>query len=102
MFLMCSSGIWCTDASFADLAANVTIRAKFGAVFMPTFYTTLGPLTLQTFTFFMMLSVLVSAGISLSRAGENRGKWADLSLAALVVGAVGARAGHVILNWSYF
>ena len=69
---------------------------------MPTFYTTIGPFTLQTFTFFVMLSVLVSAGISLARIHENRGKWADLCLAALIVGVIGARAGHVLLNWDYF
>lgn len=69
---------------------------------MPTFYTTIGPFTLQNFTLFLMLSVLISVGVNLVRAGENRGKWADVYLAALIGGAIGARAGHVLLNWEYF
>ncbi len=69
---------------------------------MPTFYTTIGPFTLQSFTLFLMISVLISTGINLVRAGENRGKWADVYLAALICGAIGARTGHILLNWEYF
>jgi phosphatidylglycerol---prolipoprotein diacylglyceryl transferase len=73
-----------------------------GAAFMPTLYTTIGPFTLQSFTLFLMLSVLISTGINLAPAGENRGKWADVYLAALIGGVIVARSGHILLNWEYF
>lgn len=69
---------------------------------MPTFYTTIGPFTLQSFTLFLMFSILVSAGINLAHAGKNRGKWADVYLAVLASGVIGGRAGHVLLHWEYF
>jgi len=68
---------------------------------MPTLYTTIGPWTFPTFTLFLTLAVLVSAGIVLRRAA--RPDWvADVYLGALVGAVLGARLFHVLLNWDYF
>jgi phosphatidylglycerol:prolipoprotein diacylglycerol transferase len=69
---------------------------------MPGLFTTIGPVTLPTFTFALVFAILASAGVALYRARENRGELADAYLAALVGGVIGARAGHVLLNWDYF
>lgn len=41
-------------------------------------------------------------GAALYRAGERRAALADAYLLALVGGIIGARAGHVLLNWGHF
>lgn len=64
-------------------------------------YTTLGPLTLPTFTLLLALAVAAAAAISLYRAPVRAGA-ADCGLAALAGAAVGARAAHVLLNLDYF
>jgi prolipoprotein diacylglyceryltransferase len=69
---------------------------------MPGLYTTFGPVTVQTFTFFVTLAVFAGVGLSLYRAGDRRGALADVYLLALVLAVMGARAGHVLLNWEHF
>jgi phosphatidylglycerol:prolipoprotein diacylglycerol transferase len=71
---------------------------------MPSTYTTIGPVTLQTFTLSLALAVLLSIGIGLRRArmAYRAGPVADAYLMALIVGVVLARAGHVLLSWDYF
>lgn len=65
-------------------------------------YTTLGPLTLPSFTLLLALAVAAAAGISLYRAPVRAGAAADCGLAALAGAAVGARLFHVVLNAGYF
>lgn len=69
---------------------------------MPSFITQIGPVSLPTFTFVIALAVLAGAGAAIYRAGERRGAWADAYLLALALGVIGARAGHVLLNWEHF
>lgn len=69
---------------------------------MPSFITQLGPFSSLTFTLIIALAVFASVGISLHRAGERRSALADVYLLALGLGVIGARAGHVILNWEHF
>jgi phosphatidylglycerol---prolipoprotein diacylglyceryl transferase len=68
---------------------------------MPNLYTTIGPWTFPTFSLFLTLAVLVSAGIGLRR-NAHRGMVADVYLGALAGAVVGARLFHVLLNWDYF
>lgn len=80
--------------------------AILGGSFVPPLYTTIGPWTLQTFTLFLALAIGLSAGIGLRRersANPSRTAPAiDAYLAALVLGIVGARLFHVLLNFDYF
>lgn len=64
-------------------------------------YTTLGPITLPTFTLLLTLAAAAAAGLLLYRAPAPAAA-ADCGLAALVGAAVGSRAVHVLLNWDYF
>lgn len=68
---------------------------------MPTLYTTIGPWTFPTFNLVLTLAILVSAGLGLRRL-TRPGAVADVYLAALVGGVVGARLFHVLLDWDYF
>ncbi len=65
-------------------------------------YTTLGPVTLPTFTLLLALAAAAAAGISLYRAPLRAGAAADCGLAALAGAAVGGRLVHVLLNIGYF
>ncbi len=65
-------------------------------------YTTLGPVTLPTFTLLLALATAAAAGISLYRAPVRAGAAADCGLAALAGAAAGGRLFHVLLNASYF
>lgn len=72
---------------------------------MPQPFTSLGPLTLRTFT--VMVALAIAAGMviavrALHRQGVRPGAAADISLAALLGGVFGARALHVLLHWTYF
>ena len=69
---------------------------------MPDFYTSFGPLTLQTFTLALALAILASIGIGVYRTATPRGHVIDACLGALALGIIGARAGHVLLNWEHF
>lgn len=77
---------------------------------MPTLYTTIGPWTLQTFTLFIALALVVSAAVGVYRARMATGARnlpraaaaADTYLGALLGGVVLARLGHVLLSWDYF
>lgn len=69
---------------------------------MPDFYTTFGPLRLQTFTLALTLAVLASIGIGVYRTQARRSAVVDACLGALLLGVIGARIGHVLLNWEYF
>lgn len=64
--------------------------------------TVIGPFSLQTFTLAVALAVMAAAGVGLRRAADRRGAWADAYLVALALGAIGARVGHVLLNWEHF
>lgn len=67
-----------------------------------SFYTEIGPLRLQTFTLALALAVLASLVWGFYRLPQQRAAWVDAALAALFLGLIGARAGHVLLNWNYF
>lgn len=67
-----------------------------------SFYTEIGPLRLQTFSLALALAVLVSIAWGFYRLPQQRAAWVDVVLAALFLGLLGARAGHVLLNWNYF
>lgn len=69
---------------------------------MSTFYTTLGPVQLQTFTLALALAVVAGIGWSAWRLPDRRGAVVDAGLGALVGGVIGARLLHVLLNWTYF
>lgn len=69
---------------------------------MPDFYTIIGPLRLQTFTLSLALAVAASISISLYRLRLERRVIGDACLGALLLGVMGARAGHVLLNWEHF
>jgi prolipoprotein diacylglyceryltransferase len=67
---------------------------------MPSLYTTIGPWTLQTFTWLVAAAVLVS--LALARRQSRGAVGIDTLLAALVGAVIGARALHVGLRWDYF
>jgi phosphatidylglycerol:prolipoprotein diacylglycerol transferase len=69
---------------------------------MPDFYTTIGPLRLQTFTLVVGLAIIAALSLGVYRLRDRRGAVVDAGLAALVGGVIGARALHVLLHWSYF
>jgi phosphatidylglycerol:prolipoprotein diacylglycerol transferase len=64
--------------------------------------TTLGPVTLPTFTLLLALAAAAAAAISFYRAPVRAGAAADCGLAALAGAAVGGRLLHVLLNAGYF
>jgi phosphatidylglycerol:prolipoprotein diacylglycerol transferase len=69
---------------------------------MSTFYTTIGPLQLQTFTLALAVAVVAGIGWSAYRLPDQRGAVVDAGLGALAGGVIGARLAHVLLNWTYF
>lgn len=69
---------------------------------MSAFYTTIGPLQLQTFTLALALAVAAGIGWSAYQLPNQRGAVVDACLGALAGGVIGARLVHVLLNWSYF
>ncbi len=71
---------------------------------MPPPFTNLFGLSLMTYTLLLGLGLLVSAAWVLARRGpeDGYGATADVLLAALVFGVIGARAGHVLLYWPHF
>lgn len=69
---------------------------------MPAFYTSIGPLQLQTFTLALAAAVILSIGWSAYRMPARRGAVVDACLGALAGGVIGARLLHVLLNWDYF
>ncbi len=68
---------------------------------MPSYYTTIGPWTFQTFSLVITLAVLLSTGLSLWRSGYA-GALADVYLGGLVGAVLVGRLFHVLLNWNYF
>jgi phosphatidylglycerol:prolipoprotein diacylglycerol transferase len=69
---------------------------------MSTFYTDIGPLRLQTFALVLALAVMASIGLGLRGDPARRGPVMDSCLGALVLGVIGARMAHILLNWDYF
>lgn len=69
---------------------------------MSGFYTTIGPLQVQTFTLALALAVAAGIGWSAWQQPDRRGAVVDAGLGALVGGVIGARLLHVLLNWTYF
>ena len=69
---------------------------------MSAFFTDIGPLRLQTFTLALALAIAASLGLGLRQNPARRGAVVDACLGALLLGLIGARAGHVLLNWEYF
>ncbi|MBZ0303081.1 MAG: prolipoprotein diacylglyceryl transferase [Anaerolineae bacterium] len=69
---------------------------------MPSFYTILGPLQIQTFTLVLALAVAISAGWAVYRTSGRPGPLVDTCLGGLIGGVISARLIHVLLNWPYF
>lgn len=71
---------------------------------MPELMTTLGPLTLRSFVFFIGLSLAASVGVVLVRLRPvaQAGHVVDALLGGLLGAVAGARLGHVALNWDTF
>lgn len=78
---------------------------------MPAPMTTLGPLTVPTYTFLVSLGILIAVAYPALRcrlraapltAPGAVGAVVDVLLAGLIIGLVMARALHVLLNWAYF
>lgn len=67
---------------------------------MPTLYTTIGPWTLQTFTWLVGAAALLS--LALARRQSHGSVGIDTLLVVLVGAVIGARALHVALHWDYF
>lgn len=64
---------------------------------------TIAGLTMQTFTFLILLTVLLSAGWLIVRApAGERARTADVCLVAIVGGVLLARLTHVLLHPAYF
>jgi prolipoprotein diacylglyceryltransferase len=61
-----------------------------------------GPITIDTLT----LGILAGLGIIAWRAYRTNptavARWLDVAVAAVVIGLIGARALHVLLEWDYF
>lgn len=66
------------------------------------YYTTIGPLRLQTFTLALSLAAVAGIAWSVWRVPGQRGAVVDVCLGGLVGGVLLARVGHVLLNWPYF
>jgi phosphatidylglycerol---prolipoprotein diacylglyceryl transferase len=73
---------------------------------MPQPVTSIGPLTVQTYTLLVGLGIVLAIGIVLVfyrlRFVTHSGAIIDVCLAGLVGGLVVGRAFHVLLNWIYF
>ncbi|MBL8156406.1 MAG: prolipoprotein diacylglyceryl transferase, partial [Anaerolineae bacterium] len=67
---------------------------------MPSLYTTIGPWTLQTFTWLVGAAALVS--LALARRQSRGAVRIDTLLAVLVGAVIGARGLHVALHWDTF
>ncbi|MBX3083799.1 MAG: prolipoprotein diacylglyceryl transferase [Anaerolineae bacterium] len=64
-----------------------------------------GSLQIRAFVFWIALGVLLSSLIVLGSAWRRNARllpYLDVIVAAVAVGALGARLGHVALNWNYF
>jgi len=65
----------------------------------------IGPIVIRSYTLALDIAVLAGLGL-LAWQGQRRGgrplDWLDGGLVALVLGLIGARAGHVALHWEYF
>ncbi|HLY28010.1 MAG TPA: prolipoprotein diacylglyceryl transferase family protein [Aggregatilineales bacterium] len=65
----------------------------------------IGPLEIHAFTAWMAIGIVIGFGIILATASARQERitpWFDCALGALVGGVIGARLGHVWLNWAYF
>jgi len=67
----------------------------------------LGPIEIHAFAAWILLGLVFSAGAVLILAPRIQPqitwlRWADVLLAGLIGGLIGARIGHVALNWDYF
>ena len=63
-------------------------------------YTTLGPLTLHTYTLLLAAGIIIGAALGLRRTFSAA--LMDVCLGALAGGLLLARGFHVVLNWAYF
>ncbi len=65
----------------------------------------IGPITIHAFTAWMGLGIAIGFVLVIGGAAvrhEKRMSAFDCAIGALVGGVIGARAGHVWLNWAYF
>jgi phosphatidylglycerol---prolipoprotein diacylglyceryl transferase len=71
---------------------------------MPPRFYSFGSFTLSSYTLLLTLAALavLATAIYRLRGALKAGDIADACLGALVGGAVGARLGHILLNWDYF
>jgi prolipoprotein diacylglyceryltransferase len=69
---------------------------------MLNFYTTIGPVTLQTYTLLLGLGVVASMAWTVYALAERPGPVVDALLLGLVGGVAAGRVGHVLLNWAHF
>ena len=71
---------------------------------MPEITTTLGPLSLRSFTFFLGLALAAAAAVAMLRLRPvaSPGHVVDTLLGGLLGAVAGARLAHVLLNWDYF
>lgn len=58
--------------------------------------------TVPIYSLALTVGIALSIGIGIRRAALRRGAVVDLCLSAFAGGIVGARLGHVLLNWAYF
>ena len=71
---------------------------------IPTPITTIGPLSIRSFTLWLSLAVIVYLTISiyLCRYRIKPAIIFETTIALLILGIIGARLGHVWLHWDYF
>lgn len=67
-------------------------------------YTTIGFLTVPTFNLLLALALVAGGGVAVYHLRDRYpfAALTDCGLGGLVGGVVGARVGHVLLNWHYF
>lgn len=58
--------------------------------------------TVPIYSLALALGIALGVGIGIRRMAQRPGAVVDACLGALAGGIVGARIGHVLLNWSYF